>query len=144
MQIDQIDDEYGRFTIWKEAVGILMEKNPFFGIGMGQMQFYTSVNRACHNTWLECLCGNGIILGSIFILFLLFTLIKGGIKAKYNTCSRYNQLLWSLTIGYNCSGYITNFSGQHYIQLSMVWIISIDDDRYCIDKRNVRGIGGRQ
>ncbi len=94
-----LNDEYGRFTIWKEAVGILMEKNPFFGIGMGQMQFYTSVNRACHNTWLECLCGNGIILGSIFILFLLFTLIKGGIKAKYNTCSRYNQLLWSLTIG---------------------------------------------
>lgn len=94
-----LNDEYGRFTIWKEAVGILMEKNPFFGIGMGQMQFYTSVNRACHNTWLECLCGNGIILGSIFILFLLFTLIKGGMKAKYNTCSRYNQLLWSLTIG---------------------------------------------
>ena len=94
-----LNDEYGRFTIWKEAVGILMEKNPFFGIGMGQMQFYTSVNRACHNTWLECLCGNGIILGSIFILFLLFTLIKGGIKAKYNTCSMYNQLLWSLTIG---------------------------------------------
>ena len=94
-----LNDEYGRFTLWKEAVGILMEKNPFFGIGMGQMQFYTSVNRACHNTWLECLCGNGIILGSIFILFLLFTLIKGGIKAKYNTCSRYNQLLWSLTIG---------------------------------------------
>ena len=94
-----LNDEYGRFTIWKEAVGILMEKNPFFGIGMGQMQFYTSVNRACHNTWLECLCGNGIILGSIFILFLLFTVIKGGIKAKYNTCSRYNQLLWSLTIG---------------------------------------------
>lgn len=94
-----LNDEYGRFTIWKEAVGILMEKNPFFGIGMGQMQFYTSVNRACHNTWLECLCGNGIILGSIFILFLLFTLIKGGIKEKYNTCSRYNQLLWSLTIG---------------------------------------------
>ena len=94
-----LNDEYGRFTIWKEAVGILMEKNPFFGIGMGQMQFYTSVNRACHNTWLECLCGHGIILGSIFILFLLFTLIKGGIKAKYNTCSRYNQLLWSLTIG---------------------------------------------
>ena len=94
-----LNDEYGRFTIWKEAVGILMDKNPFFGIGMGQMQFYTSVNRACHNTWLECLCGNGIILGSIFILFLLFTLIKGGIKAKYNTCSRYNQLLWSLTIG---------------------------------------------
>lgn len=94
-----LNDQFGRFTIWKEAFEILMDKNPLFGIGMGQMQFYASVKRACHNTWLECLCGNGIILGSLFVLFILMTLVRGIKDSIRNVQSDFNQLKRSLVIG---------------------------------------------
>lgn len=93
-----LNDQFGRFTIWKEAFGILMENNPLFGIGMGQMQFYTSAKRACHNTWLDCLCGNGIVLGSVFVLFILMTLVRGMKDLIRNVQSDSNQLQWSLVI----------------------------------------------
>lgn len=94
-----LNDEYGRFTIWREAFSILLEKNFLFGIGMSQMQYLTSIQRACHNTWLECICGNGIILGVVLISFLMGTLVKGFVKARRNQQKYKDELLWSMTIG---------------------------------------------
>lgn len=59
---------------------------------------YTSAKRACHNTWLECLCGNGIVLGSVFVLFILMTLVRGMKDLIRNVQSDSNQLQWSLVI----------------------------------------------
>ena len=61
-------------------------------------RFYTSAKRACHNTWLECLCGNGIVLGSVFVLFILMTLVRGMKDLIRNVQSDSNQLQWSLVI----------------------------------------------
>ena len=110
-----LNDEYGRFTIWAEAFGILMERNPLFGIGMGQMQYYTSVNRACHNTWLECLCGNGLILGSALILFLLYILLKGLMKTIKNTSTKLSYIPLSLIVG---------------VTVIMISLISVDNLTY--------------
>lgn len=72
-----LNDQFGRFTIWREAVNILMNSNFLIGIGMGQMQFLTSVERACHNTWLEIICGDGFIIGGAFVLFFLLLILIG-------------------------------------------------------------------
>lgn len=90
-----LNDRFGRFTIWKEAVHILMNSNFLIGIGMGQMQFHTSVERACHNTWLEIICGDGFIIGGAFVLFFFF-LILVGIRSAMR-CTN-NILLWSMAL----------------------------------------------
>ena len=62
---------YGRLTIWRENFSILLQSNPFFGLGSNQIMNYSSLNRACHNTWLEWMCSVGILQGIIVdIVFL--------------------------------------------------------------------------
>ena len=70
-------DDYGRGSIWKEAVSIWTDRGFFFGIGTGQMQFETSTGRACHNTWLEWICSCGLIVGSSVVLYFGGLLISG-------------------------------------------------------------------
>ena len=70
-------DEYGRGSIWKEAISIWVNRGFFFGIGTAQMQFATSTGRACHNTWLEWICSCGVIVGSSVVLYFFGLLISG-------------------------------------------------------------------
>lgn len=90
-----LNDQFGRFTIWREAVRILMDSNFLIGIGMGQMQFHTSVERACHNTWLEIICGDGFIIGGALVLFF-FSLILVGIRTAMRRTN--DILLWSVSL----------------------------------------------
>ena len=70
-------DEYGRFSIWTDALSVWWDNNILFGIGLGQMQYYTATSRACHNTWLELICGCGIVVGLPFIVHFGALIAKG-------------------------------------------------------------------
>lgn len=94
-----LTDEYGRLTIWEDAISVLFEHNLIFGIGMGQMQYYTTAQRACHNTWLEMVCGSGIILGGALVLCFIFLVNAGLLKAFQNRNLVKAEVLWGITIG---------------------------------------------
>lgn len=78
-----LNDEYGRFSIWKNAITVFFENNPLLGIGIGQMQNYTITERDCHNTWLRFICDNGVIVGSAICLLFLAAIIKGVNKVMW-------------------------------------------------------------
>lgn len=79
-----LNDEYGRMTIWKNAWHVLMNNNMFLGIGQGQIPHYTY--RDSHNTWLEWIVGNGILVGGLVVfMFVSVPLIF------YQKCQKINK-----------------------------------------------------
>ena len=60
-----LNDSGGRFTIWKYNLQWL-EENGRLLVGVGQNQIYnlTPIGKACHNTWLEWICGTGLLIGA--------------------------------------------------------------------------------
>ncbi len=69
-----LNDEYGRFTIWKEALSNLNINNWYCGVGMGNLSSLTDTNRDAHNTIIEVFCSSGIIVGISYTLYFLFPL----------------------------------------------------------------------
>lgn len=59
----------GRVSIWKDALDILFSNNFFVGIGTARMASNDYLGVYCHNTWLEWICSDGIILGNLITLF---------------------------------------------------------------------------
>lgn len=70
-----VTDEYGRFSIWGNAVNVWLSKNILFGIGQGV--FTNDLGLDCHNTWLEILVGNGIIGGTPLIIAFIYSFWVG-------------------------------------------------------------------
>lgn len=66
-----LSDEYGRGTIWKETIDLWVQKGLWFGVGTEQMQYISSKQLSCHNTWLEWLCGCGLIIGGGVVLYFV-------------------------------------------------------------------------
>lgn len=91
-----LNDEYGRFTIWKEAAKVLWEENLFFGIGFGQMQYYTVMSRACHNTWLEFVCAFGLLLGGLTVDHFAVMLLSG---LRDSIRHRTDAFAWTMVLG---------------------------------------------
>ncbi len=94
-----LNDEYGRFTIWKDAAVVWWQKNPFFGIGLGQMQYHTATARACHNTWLEALCANGLLLGGATILHFIVVVVRGVYSAFKTAGDTFTVVMVLGTVG---------------------------------------------
>lgn len=94
-----LTDEYGRLTIWKDAISIWIKHNPLLGIGLGQMQFYTTTHRACHNTWLEMICSSGIFVGGLLVAYFVFLVSVALIKAFQNRELKVVENLLSVSIG---------------------------------------------
>lgn len=68
-----LGSKYGRLTIWKTNVEYLIRNNKeLFGVGQNQIYLLTERGLACHNTWLEWICGTGIILGTAIDLWFIF------------------------------------------------------------------------
>lgn len=64
--------EYGRLTIWKTNIEYLINSNKvWFGVGQNQIYLLTEKGLACHNTWLEWVCGTGVIIGIIIDLWFI-------------------------------------------------------------------------
>lgn len=62
-------DEYGRFSIWKESWSMLWTYNPLLGVGTGLTQDYSAHGLQTHNTWLEWVCGCGLIVGIAMVAY---------------------------------------------------------------------------
>lgn len=110
-----LTDEYGRLTIWKEAISILLESNPAFGIGMGQMQYYTTAQRACHNTWLEMVCGSGMLVGGALVLNFVMLLSNGLFKMIKQSNTDNNEMKCCMVVG---------------VLIVMISLISVDNITY--------------
>lgn len=122
-----LNDEYGRFTIWKDAAEIWWKKSPFFGIGFGQMQYHTVMARACHNTWLEVLCANGLFLGGATIIHFVIVMLRGlcsGFRMPENTFT------WAMVLG--TMGIMISLIAVDNLMFSYLWfctsVISVISD----------------
>ena len=94
-----LNDEYGRFTIWENAVAVLWERNVLFGIGMGQMQYFTAMGRACHNTWLEMLCAWGILAGGAGVIYFGAMIVNGFRYALRGKHAKTDAFAWTMVLG---------------------------------------------
>ena len=93
-----LNDDYGRLTIWQEAFHIWINESPFLGLGIGRMQYYTSIGRSCHNSWLEALCAWGALVGGVFVLHFL-TPVASSIRHIYRRRSRQDIAFWTMFLG---------------------------------------------
>lgn len=91
-------DEYGRVTIWKESIMVWIENGLFFGLGMGRMQYYTSMGRACHNSFLEALCAWGGPVGGALLLYF-FSPIGSGLRSAYEKRGILDIFFWTMLFG---------------------------------------------
>lgn len=69
-----ITDKDGRFTIWIYNLSTLFDNRSFiWGVGQNQISQITLLGKACHNTWLEWICGTGIFIGSFISIWFITT-----------------------------------------------------------------------
>ncbi len=69
-----LNDTGGRFTIWKYNAKWLSDNGRLlFGVGQNQIFRLTGIGKECHNTWLEWICGTGILLGGAIDLWFIAT-----------------------------------------------------------------------
>jgi O-antigen ligase len=59
----------GRLTIWENAINYLWNTSPWVGLGSGQISSPEHLGIQCHNTWVEWICGNGVIFGTMINIF---------------------------------------------------------------------------
>lgn len=72
-----LGSEYGRLTIWKTNIEYLISNSKeWFGVGQNQIYLLTERGLACHNTWLEWICGTGIILGAIIDFWFILAPVR--------------------------------------------------------------------
>lgn len=119
-----LNDEYGRFSIWRNCLEIYWDNNPLFGVGFSQMPNYTTTNRMTHNTWLQFICECGIIVGSIAIIYFISILLIGWINSiRYNKKAKNNTAFLVIAIGYTmvCLSLVS----VDHITYSYLWILAL-------------------
>lgn len=63
-----LTSESGRATIWIYNAMLLVKQNKLlFGVGQNQIQHLSTTGLECHNTWLEWICGAGLVAGGAAI-----------------------------------------------------------------------------
>ena len=72
-----LDSEYGRLTIWRTNTKYLVKNNKeWLGVGQNQIYLLTGLGLACHNTWLEWICGTGVFIGIVIDLWFILAPIR--------------------------------------------------------------------
>lgn len=119
-----LNDEYGRFSIWKESLKIYWEKNPLWGVGLGRMDEFTATGRMTHNTWLQFICECGVIVGGIVIIYFFTIMIMGWVKTnKIRIINPENTSYICLVIGYTAT--IISLISVDNITCSYLWFSAI-------------------
>jgi hypothetical protein len=78
-----LTDDAGRWTIWKHNFNYLLESDHLFvGVGQNQIVQLTRIGKECHNTWLEWICGTGLIIGMVMNVFFIFAPVPFSKNAK--------------------------------------------------------------
>lgn len=75
-------DTFGRVSIWVENFKNMLIINPVFGVGSNQSYLYSSVSRACHNTWVEFFCSLGLIFGPIIVCTFFYPIFRQNIDIE--------------------------------------------------------------
>lgn len=114
-----LSDDYGRLTIWQEAVSIWVEQGLFLGIGTGQMQYYTSMARSCHNSWLEMLCAWGTPMGGVMLCHFAAPVLGGVRYLRVNRSARKDLFFWTMLLG--TVGVMVSLSTVDNITYSYLW-----------------------
>ena len=91
--------QYGRGTIWKESIKVWNEKGLFWGIGTGNIRYLISARKQTHNTWLEWLCGCGLIFGSAVMLVFVLLILKGLFNINHLKSSEEKTLFHVMFMG---------------------------------------------
>jgi len=78
-----LTDDAGRLTIWRHNLRYLERYNRLLtGVGQNQISNLTVIGKACHNTWLEWICGTGLIVGTFINIFFMFAPVPFSKNAK--------------------------------------------------------------
>lgn len=95
-----LTDKYGRFSIWIESIRTLVSNNGLlFGIGQNQIQYLSDLGKACHNTWLEWICGTGIFVGTGIVSWFVLVPIDFAGKIQETALNKISIVLavyWSI------------------------------------------------
>ncbi len=91
--------DYGRLSLWKNALDVLFDKGALWGIGMGNTQLYTPNSLACHNTWLELICAGGILVGGFMVLHFAAMLLSGLQHALRLPRLPSSSFAWTMVLG---------------------------------------------
>ena len=75
------NDQYGRGSIWREAISTWIQRGFLFGVGTGNIKYFISTQIESHNSWLEWLCGCGILAGGAVIITFI-SILSHGIRVK--------------------------------------------------------------
>lgn len=95
-----LTDDAGRITIWRSNLQYLIDNNKFwFGVGQNQIYNFTMQGKACHNTWLEWICGVGIFLGTYIDLYF-FTAPLTFLKKAKRSSLVYGQEMLPIILAY--------------------------------------------
>lgn len=114
-----LNDDYGRLTIWQEAATIWLENGLFLGIGMGQMQYYTSMGRSCHNSWLEILCAWGAVVGGAMLFHFATPILSGLRHCVTRPAARKDIFFWAMLLG--TAGVIVSLVTVDNVTYSYLW-----------------------
>lgn len=127
-------DKYGRGSIWKESISAWINQDIFFGVGINQIQYWTSVGRVAHNTWLEWLFSCGIFIGGAADLYF-FSLLVSGFKRRRTVAEKdwllYQALLMGLLAMICCLFSIDNITNGYlwFFAITLIKSMSVFVDR---------------
>lgn len=91
--------DYGRLSLWRNALEVLSDRGALWGVGMGNVQRYTPNGLACHNSWLELICAGGVLVGGLMVLHLAAMLITGLRYARRLPGVPSSAFAWTMTLG---------------------------------------------
>ncbi len=120
----RLNDEAGRLTIWKYNLNWIGQHGRLLvGIGQNQIAGATAKAKACHNTWLEWVCGAGLPIGMGMILWFLLAPCKlcRALGRDRELRSAYTPLLLAYWITAVCITTVDNITNSVLIFLMILF-----------------------
>ena len=137
-------DQYGRVSIWKENFSKFISIDPLFGVGANQIKNYSSLSRACHNTWLEWICSTGLIIGLMMDIIFISPIFSrnGNIKERYDWASNLKKKLTYAYIGVVTVLFTFDYIANTYLLFLFIILVSLKRNTMTIES-NEHGTRGQ-
>ena len=119
-----LNDDAGRLTIWKDCLAQLYEHGRLLiGVGQNQIALLTETGKECHNTWLEWVCGTGLLIGggiSIWFLTSPIRFVRYAKRADWES-RQYMPLLFAYLTTVVCITTVDNITNSILIFLMTIF-----------------------